>query len=155
MLIVHVYVQIYIHTCTCTINVNTNPTSWAVHILYYGPSCYSMSIHVGHHKNCHVFVCISSHVLPHVQCIYTCTFMYVHVHVHVHAYGDFPHAGVMGVGKEKALQFIRACKSHTPSRDALDCFQQWRKGSVCEGTETLSLDMHVYLFVYLCTLYTC
>ena len=91
----------------------------------------------------------------HVHIVYTIMYVHVHVYVyiHVHVHGDSPHAGVMGVGKEKALQFIRACKSHTPSRDALDCFQQWRKGSVCEGTDTLSLDMFICLCIPACAHY--
>ena len=42
-------------------------------------------------------------------------------------------SGVTGVGKEKTLQFIRACKSHDKSCDLLDMFRQWRTGTINEG----------------------
>ena len=43
-------------------------------------------------------------------------------------------SGVMGVGKETALQFLRAAKSGSHSTsDVLDQFQEWRNGSITEG----------------------
>ena len=61
--------------------------------------------------------------------------------------------GVMGVGKEKALQFIRSCKSHDlshdQSRDILDQFRAWRRGSITEGCDHLTL-MSMYIYNAMC-----
>ena len=50
-------------------------------------------------------------------------------YIHVHALN----LGVMHIGKEKALQFVSACKSQSVTQDIIDCFRQWREGSITEG----------------------
>lgn len=44
----------------------------------------------------------------------------------------FTVVGVVGVGKEKAVQFMRACKSHSQSIDVLEQFRTWRNGTTTE-----------------------
>ena len=76
--------------------------------------------------------------------------MYIYIHVFqfpLPSNGTCTLTGVVGVGREKTLQFLKACKSHSPSRDVLDYFTQWRLGNVTEGTCTFisNTDVHANL----------
>ena len=61
---------------------------------------------------------------------------------------DYCPEGVVGVGREKTLKFIGACKSHDQSgdlsRDALDMFRQWRSGQVQEADLPIKIECEVF-----------
>ncbi|CAI8040916.1 hypothetical protein GBAR_LOCUS22748, partial [Geodia barretti] len=58
-------------------------------------------------------------------------------------------SGVVGVGKETALQFLRASKSGSQSTsDVLDQFQEWRNGSITEDDIESKIQLTVFRYSY-------
>ncbi|CAI8053767.1 Flap endonuclease GEN homolog 1, partial [Geodia barretti] len=58
---------------------------------------------------------------------------------------DYCPQGVVGVGKETALQFLRASKSGSQSTsDVLDQFQEWRNGSITEDDIESKIQLTVF-----------